>query len=140
MRSRAVSSIGWRRRAKSRRWSAPAGASAARRCSPSSAPTRRSAPPTIACPSAHRDPRGASGCGKTMLLRQLVHDMLDADGWALHRNLDRVHATWLVRGSRIIAGMSYLGQWEQRCVDLLEACQERRAVLWVDDLHAWGRI
>jgi len=83
---------------------------------------------------------GPSGVGKTMLLRQWIHDLLDSDGWALHRNLDRVHAAWLVRGSRIIAGMSYLGQWEQRCVDLLEACQERRAVLWVDDLHAWGRI
>lgn len=83
---------------------------------------------------------GPTGCGKTTLLNGLVHELLSADGWALHRNLDRVHAVWLVRGNRIIAGMSYLGQWEQRCVDLLDACRSHRALLWVDDLHAWGRI
>jgi ATP-dependent Clp protease ATP-binding subunit ClpA/ATP-dependent Clp protease ATP-binding subunit ClpC len=83
---------------------------------------------------------GPSGCGKTTLLRQLVVDLLDADGFALHRNLDRVHAVWLVRGNRIIAGMSYLGQWEQRCGDVVDACREHRGILWADDIHAWGRI
>ena len=83
---------------------------------------------------------GPSGCGKTTLLNGWVHDLLETDGWALHRNLDRVHAVWLIRGNRIIAGMSHLGEWEQRCVDLLDACRDHRALLWVDDLHAWGRI
>ncbi|HWB76188.1 MAG TPA: AAA family ATPase, partial [Nannocystaceae bacterium] len=83
---------------------------------------------------------GPPGCGKSTLVRRLVHDLLDADEFPTHRNLDRVHSLWAVRGTRIIAGMSYLGQWEQRCVDLLEACTNHRALLWVDDLHAWGRI
>ncbi len=83
---------------------------------------------------------GPSGSGKSTLVRRLVHDLLDADGYASHRNLDKVHSVWQIRGSRIIAGMSYLGQWEQRCVDLLHVCREKRVVLWVDDLHAWGRI
>ncbi len=83
---------------------------------------------------------GPPGCGKSTMVRRLVYDLLDADEFPTHRNLDRVHAVWQIRGTRIIAGMSYLGQWEQRCVDLLEACSGNRAVLWVDDLHAWGRI
>jgi ATP-dependent Clp protease ATP-binding subunit ClpA/ATP-dependent Clp protease ATP-binding subunit ClpC len=83
---------------------------------------------------------GPSGAGKSALLRRLVHDLLDADGYASHRNLDRVHSVWQIRGNRIIAGMSYLGQWEQRCVDILHVCREKRALLWVEDVHAWGRI
>ena len=83
---------------------------------------------------------GPAGVGKSVLLRQLVADLLAADDFPSHRNLDKVHSVWQVRGHRIIAGMSYLGQWEQRCVDLLEACRKRKAILWVDDVHAWGRI
>ncbi|MCA9690249.1 MAG: ATP-dependent Clp protease ATP-binding subunit, partial [Myxococcales bacterium] len=83
---------------------------------------------------------GPSGVGKTTLLARLVHDRLEADAYAIHRNLGRVRAVWQIRGRRIIAGMSYLGQWEQRCVDLLETAIDRRAILWIDDVHAWGRI
>ncbi len=83
---------------------------------------------------------GPSGAGKSALLNRMIHDLLAADGFDAHRNLDRTHAVWKIRGNRIIAGMSYLGQWEQRCVDLLDACRDQRAILWVDDLHAWGRI
>ncbi len=83
---------------------------------------------------------GPSGAGKSTLIAKAIHDLLAADGYAGHRNLDRIHSVWHIRGRRVIAGMSYLGQWEQRCVDILETAQRRRAILWVDDLHAWGRI
>jgi ATP-dependent Clp protease ATP-binding subunit ClpC len=83
---------------------------------------------------------GPPGVGKTTLLQRLVLDLLDADGWETHQNLDRVHHVWQISGRRIIAGMSYLGQWEQRCVELLEETFAKRIVLWADDLHAWGRI
>ena len=83
---------------------------------------------------------GKSGVGKSTLLTQLVYDLLEADDFASHRNLDRTHAVWRIRGRRIIAGMMYLGQWEQRCVDLVEACRKHRGVLWIEDLDAWGRI
>ncbi len=83
---------------------------------------------------------GPAGVGKSVLLRQLVCDLLEADDYPSHRNIDRVHSVWQIRGHRVIAGMSYLGQWEQRCVDILEACRKRNAILWVDDIAAWGRI
>jgi ATP-dependent Clp protease ATP-binding subunit ClpC len=83
---------------------------------------------------------GPPGVGKTILLHRLIADLLDTDGWLAHQNLDRVHHVWQISGRRIIAGMSYLGQWEQRCVELLEETYAKPIVLWAEDLHAWGRI
>jgi ATP-dependent Clp protease ATP-binding subunit ClpA/ATP-dependent Clp protease ATP-binding subunit ClpC len=64
---------------------------------------------------------GPPGVGKRTLLKRQVIDRLDADGWSLHRNLDQIHEAWSVSGKRIIAGMSYVGDWEQRCLELLPA-------------------
>jgi ATP-dependent Clp protease ATP-binding subunit ClpC len=83
---------------------------------------------------------GAPGVGKSTLIHQLIHDLLESEDWATHRNLDRVHRVWSISGRRMIAGMSYVGQWEQRCVDLLGDVQDKKIVLCIDDLHAWGRI
>jgi ATP-dependent Clp protease ATP-binding subunit ClpA/ATP-dependent Clp protease ATP-binding subunit ClpC len=83
---------------------------------------------------------GPPGSGKSTLIAQAVHDLLAADDFASHRNLDRSHNVLALRGRHIIAGMSYVGQWEARCVALLEHARKRRLVLWVDDLHAWGHI
>ncbi|GEM_PF-350183 len=83
---------------------------------------------------------GPSGVGKTTLLHHAITDLLEADGWEAHQNLDRIHHVWQVSGRRIIAGMSYLGQWEQRCVELLEETYAKKVVLLVEDIHAWGRI
>jgi len=83
---------------------------------------------------------GPSGCGKTTLIHQAVHDLLEADGYGTHRNLDRVRQVWQVSGRRLIAGMSRLGEWEKRCVDLLEDARGRDLVLVVDDLPHFARI
>ncbi|MCC6557631.1 MAG: ATP-dependent Clp protease ATP-binding subunit, partial [Polyangiaceae bacterium] len=83
---------------------------------------------------------GPPGSGKTTLIYQAVRDMLEADGYGTHRNLDRVREAWLVSGRRLIAGMSRLGDWEKRCVDLLEDAQRRDVILVVDDLQHFGRI
>ncbi|MBI5513316.1 MAG: ATP-dependent Clp protease ATP-binding subunit [Deltaproteobacteria bacterium] len=83
---------------------------------------------------------GPSGSGRTTVLERWVHDLLDEDEYPQHRNIDRVHHVWRIAGKRIIAGMSYLGDWEKRCLDLLEDAREARAILAVEDLHLWGRI
>jgi len=83
---------------------------------------------------------GPSGSGKSCLLQQLVADLLGADDYPSHRNLDRIHKVWRIRGQRLIAGMSYLGQWEERCVNIVEACRKYRGVLWIEDIAGWGRI
>ena len=83
---------------------------------------------------------GPPGVGKTTLVNQWVHDQLAADGYPSHRNLDRVRHVWTVTGRRLIAGMSYLGDWEQRASDLLAQARPDEVVLRVPDLHTWARL
>ncbi len=83
---------------------------------------------------------GPPGCGKSTLIAQATIDLLAAENFASHRNLDRVHNVWRLQGRHLIAGMSYVGQWEARCVALLERARSRRTMLWVDDLYAWTRL
>lgn len=83
---------------------------------------------------------GPPGSGKSSVIVQAVFDLLEAEDYPSHRNLDRVHNVLSLRGRHVIAGMSYVGQWEARCVALLERAKRRRLVLWSDDVHAWGSI
>jgi ATP-dependent Clp protease ATP-binding subunit ClpC len=83
---------------------------------------------------------GPSGSGRTTALERLTLDLLEHDGYASHRNADRVRRVWQVSGKRIIAGMSYLGDWQQRCLDVCAEARALKAVLWVTDLPHWGRI
>ncbi|WP_254508671.1 AAA family ATPase [Anatilimnocola floriformis] len=41
---------------------------------------------------------------------------------------------WLTSGARIIAGMKYLGQWEQRCEQMIAELGEKGGLLCVEDL------
>ncbi|WP_437992229.1 AAA family ATPase [Sorangium sp. So ce145] len=83
---------------------------------------------------------GPPGCGKTTLIHRAVLDLLAADGYGAHKNLDRVRDVVAVSGRRLIAGMSHLGDWEKRCVELVEDARSRGAILVIDDLHHFGRI
>ena len=82
---------------------------------------------------------GPPGGGKRTLLRHAVLDMLEADAYAMHRNLDEVTHVWSLSASRLIAGMSHLGEWEERCVKLAAEARKRRVVLHFEDLVALGR-
>ena len=83
---------------------------------------------------------GPSGVGKSTLLHRYVGDLLEADGWATHRNLDKIHEVWRISGKRIIAGMMFWGDWEKRCLEVLQDARGGHRILLVEDLHAWGRI
>ncbi|MEZ4221671.1 MAG: AAA family ATPase [Polyangiaceae bacterium] len=83
---------------------------------------------------------GPAGAGKSTVIARAVQDMLEADEYETHRNLDRIRQVLSLRGQQMIAGMSYVGQWEARAVALLERAKKRRLVLSVDDIHAWGSI
>jgi ATP-dependent Clp protease ATP-binding subunit ClpA/ATP-dependent Clp protease ATP-binding subunit ClpC len=83
---------------------------------------------------------GPPGAGKTTVIQQWVADKLVEDGYPVHRNLDRCHHVWRISGKRLIAGMSYLGQWEERCLAILEEARKRKGILWIEDLHLFGRL
>ena len=83
---------------------------------------------------------GLPGVGKTTIVNRWIADLVVDDQFDTHRNLDKIHKVWRVSGKRLIAGMSYLGDWEQRCLDLIRECKQKNAILWVDDVHLWGRL
>lgn len=82
---------------------------------------------------------GPPGVGKSTILTRWVADLLEADDFGAHRNLDRVHEVWRVSSRRILAGMSHFGEWEERCLELAHEASDPRVVLWAEDLHTFGR-
>jgi ATP-dependent Clp protease ATP-binding subunit ClpC len=86
---------------------------------------------------------GPPAVGKTTLIDVFIDDLLLLEDFESHRNLDKVTHIWEVSGKRIIAGMSYVGDWEQRVVDLMEDVASRgnkRIILYIPDITAFGRI
>ena len=69
---------------------------------------------------------GPAGCGKTTWVRMLAR-RLSARGADAPR-------VWSTSADRIIAGMVYLGQWEKRCLDIIEELSGEGDLLFVDKL------
>mgnify|MGYP000497977291 CR=1 FL=1 len=115
-------------------------------------------PPTARAPHRHRlhrmlnarQPRsvvvlGPPGCGRRTAIRQAVLDRLVDDNYPQHRNLQKSRLAFRTSGRRIISGMSHVGEWEQRCFDLLFEVERKQRrgrdpVVIVDDLTRWGRV
>ena len=68
--------------------------------------------------------------GKTALLHELVHRAAGADPKSPLHGLE-VYST---SGSRIVAGMRYLGEWQDRVRRIVSALRTRKAVLHLDSL------
>ena len=77
---------------------------------------------------------GDPGSGKTTVLVQAVLTL----GRRTPDDTDETPAGtarfWLTSASRLIAGMKYLGQWEERCEDLIAELASIDGVLCVDNL------
>jgi ATP-dependent Clp protease ATP-binding subunit ClpC len=73
---------------------------------------------------------GASGVGKSALVHEVAHRI------ALGQVPLRIQEVplWHVSGGRIIAGMKYLGQWQERCQSIVEEIRNERGILYVDSL------
>ena len=83
---------------------------------------------------------GRPGVGKTTLVHRHTIDLLAHDGYWTHLNRARCTTVWRTTGRRIIAGMTHLGQWEERCFGILEDARRQPMILAVDDIHAFGRL
>ncbi|CAM2068977.1 ATP-dependent Clp protease ATP-binding subunit [Sulfidibacter corallicola] len=79
---------------------------------------------------------GPAGCGKTTVLTHAVKalELRDRDEDDEDDRGPRQPRHWMTRPGRIMAGMSYLGEWEQRCERLVEELGDIEGVLCVDDL------
>ncbi|MBX3747135.1 MAG: ATP-dependent Clp protease ATP-binding subunit [Verrucomicrobiae bacterium] len=73
---------------------------------------------------------GARSSGKTAVVHEALHRLLarreEGDGAA--------RQWWQIAPARLVSGMSYLGQWEQRLMAILEEAKRRDHVLYFDDL------
>ncbi|MBV1861455.1 MAG: AAA family ATPase [Nannocystaceae bacterium] len=69
---------------------------------------------------------GPPGAGKTTWVRALAR--------LLGRRGVEAPRIWSTTADRIVAGMRYLGEWEQRCLDLIEELSASQDVLYVDRL------
>jgi len=74
---------------------------------------------------------GPPGVGKTTFVRRFARHLL-----TLRRAEGDVHTPrlWSTRASRLIAGMSYVGMWQERCYALLRELEHEGDYLYVDRL------
>lgn len=71
---------------------------------------------------------GPNQVGKTAVIHEWVHRLHQ------ERGDDRVPQVWLLSPQRLISGMSYVGQWEQRVLAIFDESQREGHILYFDDL------
>jgi ATP-dependent Clp protease ATP-binding subunit ClpC len=74
---------------------------------------------------------GDPGTGKTTFVRRMARLFLS---WKRERKGTPVPRIWATSRDRIIAGMIYLGMWQQRCLNLVDELYEEGDYLYVDHL------
>ena len=75
---------------------------------------------------------GETGSGKTTVLAEAIRVVeLEPDDEG-RRTRKRCH--WLTGAGRIVAGMKYLGQWEERCESMIEELGRIQGTLCVENL------
>lgn len=73
---------------------------------------------------------GPRTVGKTALIQEAVFRKVDRQTSRFQNRRN----TWLISPQRLISGMSYVGQWENRLLAILKECRKKDHVLYFDDL------
>jgi ATP-dependent Clp protease ATP-binding subunit ClpC len=74
---------------------------------------------------------GGPGVGKTAWVRRLARTLAV---WRKEGKHDHVPRIWATSGDRIIAGMVYLGMWQERCLKIVDELFGEGHYLYVDRL------
>ncbi|MFK7767255.1 MAG: AAA family ATPase [Mariniblastus sp.] len=88
---------------------------------------------------------GPTGVGKTTLLVNAVRALLrkertNAEQDEEKEELSRHDRFWMTSADRLIAGMQYLGQWEERAESVVEELSEIQGVLCFESLEPLLRL
>ncbi len=73
---------------------------------------------------------GPRGAGKTTVVRRIARTLLDQS----RGKHGRRRRLWSTSADRIVAGMVYLGMWQQRCLKIVHELADSTDVLYVDRL------
>ncbi|MEZ4461027.1 MAG: AAA family ATPase [bacterium] len=73
---------------------------------------------------------GPQGVGKTAVVYEAVNRIVKGEAPA---GLNEV-PIWQISGGRLIAGMKFLGQWQERVIALIEEVKETGAILFAENL------
>jgi ATP-dependent Clp protease ATP-binding subunit ClpC len=73
---------------------------------------------------------GPRGAGKSTLVRRMARALLERG----RGKAGRRRRLWATSADRIVAGMVYLGMWQQRCLQIVEELSDSDDVLYVDRL------
>lgn len=73
---------------------------------------------------------GKNQVGKTNLLNEYVYRKVSREK---NKNSGK-NLTWLISPQRLISGMSYVGQWENRLIAILKETKKQNHLLYFDDL------
>lgn len=73
---------------------------------------------------------GAPGVGKTAIVYEAVRRIVEGDA---PETLEGV-GVWQISGGRLMAGMKYLGQWQERVLELIADVRETGAILFAENL------
>ena len=71
---------------------------------------------------------GPSQVGKTCIIHELVARRIES------KEVKRDHLFWLLNPQRLISGMQYVGQWENRLLAILTFVTKKKHILYFDDL------
>jgi ATP-dependent Clp protease ATP-binding subunit ClpC len=73
---------------------------------------------------------GPPGAGKTAIVQELVGRLGRGEGPA---GLNGAQV-WQISGGRLMAGMRFLGQWQDRLIKVVDEARERGAILFAENL------
>jgi ATP-dependent Clp protease ATP-binding subunit ClpC len=83
---------------------------------------------------------GETGAGKTAVLLEAIRRLEHASAQSGGGASDDQGGFWLTSGSRLIAGMRYLGQWQERCEEVFAELSSREAYLCIENLLDLVRV
>ncbi len=75
---------------------------------------------------------GPRKSGKTAILHECIFRRRSDPNLRLRYYVNET--TWHIEPQRLIAGMSYVGQWEERLIAILEWCKQHKLRLHIDDV------